>query len=516
MGSSSTGPTNVRCSKCGKLWPSTVDVCPDDGVALEAFQPWLASNSSVDSLDGVTDLVVEPPFAGSHTDLAPRTAAANSVPLKILGSNVPSSLGAASGAKTGPAPVLPSGSRVGEYEIEGKIGEGAMGAVYRAVHPTIGKHVAVKIMNPRLSADTDAIDRFTNEARSLAAIRHPGIVDVFGFGTLDDGRSYLLMEWLDGTSLARRLQLGRLSFDGSLEILDQIARALDAAHDTGIIHRDLKPDNVFLERVAREKPIVRILDFGLAKLAVDEGAVSNTQPGQLVGTPRYMSPEQCRGDGVDFRTDIYALGCIAYELILGRVPFPTSHITEVIAAHLAEPPPAPSSLWPDISPELETVLVKMLAKNPAERPQLQELRQTIAAIRGIRMTTHFPVATPRSHRKWVLAVCGVAAAIAVGVAFAARRNSAAPTTEHSAVVSPPSQPTDAASPVTTPVDAAAPAPVATVKASPVAPAKPAKRRHIERKAVKKGDERAPAGSGKGDERAPADSGSAVPRFNRED
>jgi eukaryotic-like serine/threonine-protein kinase len=189
---------------------------------------------------------------------------------------------------------LVPGTRVEAYEIEGKIGEGAMGAVYRAVHPTIGKHVAVKIMNSRLSADPGAIERFTREARSVAAIRHPGIVDVFGFGTLDDGRAYLIMEWLDGSSLGTRLEGGSLAFDAALDIVDQIARALSAAHDKGITHRDLKPDNVFLEQVAREKPIVKILDFGLAKLGHEEGRAAMTESGHSLARPSTCRPSSAR------------------------------------------------------------------------------------------------------------------------------------------------------------------------------------------------------------------------------
>jgi serine/threonine-protein kinase len=292
---------------------------------------------------------------------------------------------------------LPPGTRVGEYEIEGKIGAGAMGAVYRAIHPAIGKHVAVKIMNPRLCGDAGAIERFAREARSVAAIRHPGIVDVFGFGALDDGRAYLIMEWLEGSSLASRLEERRLTPDEALDILDQIARALEAAHDKGIIHRDLKPDNIFLQQVARERPIIKIVDFGLAKLAFDEGPASVTQSGQLLGTPIYMSPEQCKGKGVDHRTDIYALGCVAYELICGRVPFQADNIAELIAAHLSEAPPLPRSLCADIPVQLDEVMFAMLAKEPSRRPSLQQVRQAIAEVRR----SSAPVPWPSlAHGQW--------------------------------------------------------------------------------------------------------------------
>lgn len=365
MGTSS-GQSTVRCSRCGKSWPHTATACPEDGTLLEIAR---ASGPAVHA-----SLEVGADLATRDTGLA-----IDAPPARTLGSNVPGPAAPvrfdAAGAE------LARGTRVGDYEIEGKIGEGAMGAVYRAVHPAIGKRVAVKVMNPRLGADAGAIERFTREARSVAAIRHPGIVDVFGFGALDDGRAYLVMEWLDGVSLATRLDQGTLPPDEALEILDQIARALEAAHDKGIIHRDLKPDNIFLQHVARERPIVKLLDFGLVKLAFEERLDSKTQTGQLLGTPVYMSPEQCRGKGVDHRTDIYAVGCIAYEMICGRVPFVADNIAELIAAHLGEVPPLPRSLRPDIPPALDACMFAMLAKEPARRPTLEQARQAILDVR---------------------------------------------------------------------------------------------------------------------------------------
>jgi serine/threonine-protein kinase len=258
-----------------------------------------------------------------------------------------------------------------------------MGVVYRAIHPAIGKSVAIKIMNAKHSTTPGGVERFTREARAVAAIRHPGIVDVFGFGTLPDGRAYLIMEWLEGSSLARRITHAGLTLDESLDVLDQVARALEAAHAKGIIHRDLKPDNVFLEHVPNERPIVKILDFGLAKLVRDEGTEAfATLKGHTVGTPIYMSPEQFRAVGVDHRTDIYALGCIGYEIICGRLPFVGASTAELTASHLSEVPPRPSALKPDIPPALDELLFAMLDKDRANRPTLQQVRQTIAKLRA--------------------------------------------------------------------------------------------------------------------------------------
>ena len=238
----------------------------------------------------------------------------------------------------------PRARSVGEYEIEAKIGEGAMGTVYRAVHPAIGRHVAIKVMTPKLFDEPESVKRFVAEARAVAAIRHPGIVDVFGFGRLPDDRTYLVMEWLAGSSLAARLaaQASSKSSD-ACDMIRQIARALEAAHAKGIVHRDLKPENVFVHHIDDEKPQCKLLDFGLAKVTnKEDGLVAKTRTGQLLGTPLYMSPEQCKSKGVDHRTDIYALGCMAYEMLCGRVPFDCDNVAELISAHLVADPPTPS------------------------------------------------------------------------------------------------------------------------------------------------------------------------------
>jgi len=289
---------------------------------------------------------------------------------------------------------LEEGTKVGDYEIEAKIGEGAMGTVYRAKHPAIGKIAAIKVISPRVFAEPDAVKRFVAEARAVAAIRHPGIVHVFGFGRLSDNRTYLTMEWLDGESLGARLRRGPLSLTEALDVVRQIARALEAAHAKDIIHRDLKPDNVFLQTVDGEPPIVKLLDFGLAKVVKrDDMLVARTRTGQILGTPLYMSPEQCRAKNVDHRTDVYALGCMCYELFAGRVPFDHDNAAELISAHLTIEPPNPRSLNPAISRELDSLLPRMIAKDPDQRPTLADLRQTIQKLTG-RVTQPIAVMTP--------------------------------------------------------------------------------------------------------------------------
>jgi serine/threonine protein kinase len=423
------------------------------------------SNTAISQGPFNSNTAIDPPFLGSSTDLAH----VDSLIVPPSGSVAPNSLGPTnvvllSRARTAD-PVATD--RIGDYEIEGKIGEGAMGAVYRAVHPTIGKHVAVKVMNAKLCGDFDAVERFTREARSVAAIRHPGIVDVFGFGTLEDGRAYLIMEWLDGASLATRLRHGMFTQDEALDVLSQIARALEAAHDRGVIHRDLKPDNVFLQHVVRERPIVKILDFGLAKLVNEDNPAIRTQSGQMLGTPVYMSPEQCRAKDVDYRTDIYALGCIAYELLCGQVPFPADNTAELIVAHLGEPPPKPRTLKPDLPVALDELLLAMVAKDPAKRPTLQQVRQTIATLRGSAFPTPLPGQLVRANSRRAPRIVAVAAlavsAIAIGVVASSRHTSgvsqdalAAPSDAHVTVEIPDADVLDAPSGTLSLPDAALP------------------------------------------------------------
>jgi eukaryotic-like serine/threonine-protein kinase len=278
---------------------------------------------------------------------------------------------------------LPRGSLVGEYEIERKIGEGGMGSVYAAVHSILGKRVAIKIIAAEVSKDEGAIARFRREARVVAQLASPHIVDVSGFGELADGRAYFVMEFLVGELLRDRLARGRVPLDEALELLDQIIRGLEAAHEAGIVHRDLKPENIFIVRGRATKPVVKLLDFGIVKLSKQDKDVAKTQAGVLIGTPLYAAPEQIRAAAeVDHRADIYALGGVAFEMILGRVPFVRSTVVELIAAHLECPPPQPRTLWPEIPAVLDAVLAAMLVKDPMKRPTLGHVQEAIEKLRS--------------------------------------------------------------------------------------------------------------------------------------
>ncbi len=273
---------------------------------------------------------------------------------------------------------LAPGMMVGQYRIDAQIGEGGMGRVYAATHPVIGKRAAIKILHPELSVNQEAVERFIEEARSVNKIGHPNIVDIFAFETLPDGRCYFVMEFLRGQSLRDRLRATMLPLPEALPIIETISIALEAAHENGIVHRDLKPDNIFLVEHKGSPSQVKLLDFGIAKLLGNDGIrAQRTQTGNLLGTPAYMSPEPARGYAVDHRTDVYALGCVAYEMFTGWLPFPADNAADMIFAHLGTAPPSARDRNPQVPPELDAFVKRMLAKDPALRPSLAEVRDTM-------------------------------------------------------------------------------------------------------------------------------------------
>jgi serine/threonine-protein kinase len=264
---------------------------------------------------------------------------------------------------------LVAGAVVGEYTIQGRLGQGGFGVVYSAVHPLIGKQVAIKVLNRQFSADPTMVSRFVAEARAVNQIRHKHIIDIFSFGQLDGGSQYYVMELLNGVTLDRYLRdRGRLDKEEALGILFAVGRALDAAHAKGIAHRDLKPENVF---VADDEglPFPKLLDFGIAKLlSTDTPQQHKTRTGAPMGTPYYMSPEQCRGRAVDHRTDIYAFGIMTYQLLTGRLPFYGEDFVEIILQQINGTPTPMSQLYDDLTPALDRAVMHMLEKDPAKRP----------------------------------------------------------------------------------------------------------------------------------------------------
>jgi serine/threonine-protein kinase len=284
-----------------------------------------------------------------------------------------------------PTSDLIPGTLVGEYKVDKKIGEGGMGAVYSATHPMIGKRAAIKVISAALGTDASAVGRFVQEARSVNQIGHPNIVDVFAFGELADGRNYFVMEYLQGESLAERIQRVAMPLGEAIEILDQVADALEAAHEKQIVHRDLKPDNVYLASVRGGRTMVKLLDFGIAKLSTPDspgsgGGIAKTRTGMMMGTPGYLSPEQARGKNVDHRTDIYALGCMTFEIACGRLPFVADNAMDIVLMHMTAPPVRASSVWPDIPAPLDDLIARMLEKEATARPSLQEVRAVFSEL----------------------------------------------------------------------------------------------------------------------------------------
>jgi serine/threonine protein kinase len=276
---------------------------------------------------------------------------------------------------------LARGTRLGEYEIEEALGGGGMGEVFSAVHPKIGKRAAIKVLKKDLSNPYN-VERFIDEAKVVNTIGHPNIVDIFAFGEMPDGRCYFVMELLVGETLRERIARGRMGVDEVSAILKPLVRALEAAHQKGVIHRDLKPDNVFLVEIPGEKPTVKLLDFGIAKLAKADHRVEQTKSGVMVGTPQYIAPEQAKGKEIDHRADIYSLGGIVFEMLTGRPPFEADNAMEMVAKHLMEAPPKPSSVEPSLPPEIDALVIAMLAKEPAQRPGLVEVMAVLDRLKA--------------------------------------------------------------------------------------------------------------------------------------
>jgi serine/threonine protein kinase len=266
------------------------------------------------------------------------------------------------------------GRVVGKYKLLEQIGEGGMGVVYRAEHVVLGSPAAVKVLLPQFARDQVVVDRFFTEAKATGTIRHPGIVEIFDYGRIGNDQAYIAMELLRGEDLTGFLGRQR-TLDPALarQLILQVLSALEAAHLRGIIHRDIKPDNLYLVRDATAPGAIRvkILDFGIAKLLDPQdqrtGAKGKTK-NAILGTPAYMAPEQCKGGGeIDARADLYAVGCILFELVVGRPPFVAEGDGELMAMHIYHPPPNLRDFAPHLPRELDALVAKLIAKVPAER-----------------------------------------------------------------------------------------------------------------------------------------------------
>ena len=283
-------------------------------------------------------------------------------------------------------PDLLIGQTVGNYLVTQRLGEGGMGAVYLAEHPGIGKKVALKVLHNEFASNQDVINRFFTEAKAVNDIGHPNIVDIHDYGVIQAGYQgreqlvYFIMEYLAGQSLSHLIRTeAPLPPERALAISLQVADALAASHKCGIVHRDLKPDNIMLVRRHREQDFVKLLDFGIAKLTGDVSGSRRTRTGIVMGTPAYMSPEQCEGRGnIDHRTDIYALGIVLYEMMTGRVPFIGEGYGEILVQHLTQPP-IPPSQFRMMNMHVEAVVMKALQKRADLRyPTMDDFMRAMA------------------------------------------------------------------------------------------------------------------------------------------
>ena len=318
----------LNCPRCGKQYPDDVHLCPLDLTPLRADET-------------IADVVIDPLLRRVFE---------------------------------------------GKYRLDERLGGGGMGTVYRATHLLIDRLVAIKVLSQRFVGDTTAKERFRREARAAGRMHHPNAVSVTDFGATADGYLYIVMELLEGQTLRDLLaREAPLDFARVVSIMLQTCAAVSAAHDVGLIHRDLKPANIFIEQRANTPSVVKVLDFGVAKFAVEEQADDDyqtlTQVGAIIGTPRYMSPEQCSGSGgITPASDVYSLGIILYEMLSGVVPFNAETPLAIALRHVSEPPRPLREIVPGVPEKLEVITHKALAKRPTDRfADANELRQEIFA-----------------------------------------------------------------------------------------------------------------------------------------
>ena len=314
---------------------------------------------------------------------------------------------------------LATGAKLGPYELAASIGAGGMGEVYRAHDQRLGRDVAVKIIPVSFASDASRVRRFEQEARAAAALNHPNILAVYDIGTHDEC-PYIVSELLEGQTLRERLRGGPLPIRKVVDYALQIARGLAAAHDRGIVHRDLKPDNIFITNDGR----VKILDFGLAKLTRPETEIDDqtktvqSDPGTVMGTVGYMSPEQVRGKETDARSDLFSFGAVLYEMISGKRAFKGDSSADVLSAILKEEPPDVTEANQNVSPALDRVVRHCLEKNPAERFQsAHDLAFNLEALTGIsKVASEVQIPSAR-NRAWLLPAIIAFLALALAAAF---------------------------------------------------------------------------------------------------
>ncbi|MEW6737179.1 MAG: protein kinase [Acidobacteriota bacterium] len=290
-----------------------------------------------------------------------------------------------------------------KFQLEAVLAHGGMGTVYRARQLELDREVAVKILSPQWLANERVVRQFHHEAVAIARLDHVNIVPIYDYGTMPNGAgAYLVMRLVPGHQLREELdKKGALPLERAMKLMEQICAGVATAHSHGIVHCDLKPENILLERVGNNEELVQLVDFGIARLREMSGAtIHNASTDSAIGTPYYMSPEQCCGERITHHTDIYSLAIILFEILTGRVPFRSPQPTDVARHHVYTPPPPPSCFQPDISPALDQVIIRALSKYPSERQQtvlqlLAELGEATSMQLDINASISIAVANPR-------------------------------------------------------------------------------------------------------------------------
>lgn len=357
------------CQKCGTVSPTEVKTCPSCGASLVfapdktgrsarlaappgPAKPKVGETSSTRTPKPPAGPTPPPPSAPRRSAPQPRPGANSSSPQVRRDALV--------------------GQTLSDYVIEEKIGVGGMGVVYRAVQPMIGKQVAIKVLRQDVVTDPRDVERLLEEARIVNQIKHRGIINIFGAGSLEDGRHYLIMELLEGESLEQKMQReGRIALPDAVAILDEVLSALAAAHQAGIVHRDLKPANVFLVNEGG-KVFVKLLDFGLARKQAADFS-------RIAGTPDYISPEHARGRPAGPPADLYGFGILCFHMLTGQLPFTGTTPMEVMEKHVHSAPPVAHELNPQIPKALSELIMKLLAKEPGTRPDAQQVKADLRA-----------------------------------------------------------------------------------------------------------------------------------------
>jgi len=364
-----------RCPLCSRTFPQRANFCASDGSKL-----FIQEQSEAELKQANTQVEEKIPEAGSkrikpaQADQSSSTGELEANLEKIPEPQIPEPLVSSTEHKN-----LIGTTVSGRYRIEAIIAEGGMATLYRAQQLGMDRIVAIKVMLPAFNANSKAVERFAQEGKLTARLTHPNIVSVYDIGFIGTNEPYLVMEYIDGQSLAEELrETGPPSLPVAMNILNQVLRGLEEAHSAGIVHRDLKPDNILLQRKPNRSDWVKIVDFGIANLT--DSSKRLTKVGAFIGTPSYMAPEQFKNKPLDIRVDLYSLGVVMFEILTGDVPFDGESPDVIIMKHLMEEVPQLSQLRADLPSSLDTVLKKAMAKEPHQRFQnALEFREALEA-----------------------------------------------------------------------------------------------------------------------------------------